>query len=366
LPDLPNHSVDRSFRLRRAAIDFYPNIFLSNCLEEKNVYIIPVAATLMEKLMKPNVLMTAPMMPHVEAALDAAYTITRLWQADDELALFEQHGLDFTAVATGSHHPADGVFMDRMPNLEIISSFGVGVDHIDLEAAAARNIVVGNTPDVLNDDVANLAVALVMATSRQLVEWDGYVRAGSWVSEGNPPLARSIRDKTVGILGLGRIGKDIARKLEVFGCKIVYTGRTPQADMHYRFYSDLSDMAGASDFLIAICPGGEATYRIVNEKVLTALGPEGTFINVARGSVHDEEALVKALASGRLGAAGLDVFEDEPNVPEALLTMKNVVLQPHQGSATVETRKAMGDRVVDNLASYFAGNGAVSAATFSS
>ncbi len=313
--------------------------------------------------MKPNVLMTAPMMPHIEAALDQAYVVQRLWQAENEDAFFEKHGASFVAVATGGHHRADGALMDRMPNLKIISSFGVGVDHIDLDAAAARNIIVGNTPDVLNDDVANLAIALVFATTRRLVEWDKYVRAGLWVRDGNPPLARGIHGKTVGILGLGRIGKDIARKLEVFGCNIVYSGRQAQEDQAYKFYPDLTVMAAASDILIAICPGGEATHHIVNAQVLDALGPEGTFINVSRGSVHDEVALVKALAGGQLGAAGLDVFADEPNVPEALLSMDNVVLQPHQGSATVETRKAMGDRVVDNLASYFAGNGAISPVT---
>ena len=330
---------------------------------KKNVYIIGDTATLQRNLMTTKLLMTGPLMPHVNEALDATYEVLKLWEAEDEDALFATHGDTIRAVATGSHHNADAAFMDKMANLEIISSFGVGVDHIDLDAARARNIVVGNTPDVLDDDVANLAIMLMLATSRRFVEWDKYTRQGRWESEGAPPLSRSIRGKKVGILGLGRIGKDIAQKLQIFGCDVLYHGRSQQGDQPYEFCSNLTEMAAASDFVIAICPGGEATHHIVNEKVLEALGPQGTFINVARGSVHDEKALIATLADGRLGAAGLDVFEQEPHVPDALLKMDNVVLQPHQGSATVETRKAMGDRVVDNLASFLAGNGALSAAT---
>jgi lactate dehydrogenase-like 2-hydroxyacid dehydrogenase len=207
---------------------------------------------------------------------------------------------------------------------------------------------------VLDEDVASLAVALVLAVSRRIVACDRYVRAGRW-REGFPPLAHSICRKTVGILGLGRIGKRIASKLEAFGCRIVYHGRHEQKDQAYRYYADLVSMARDSDYLIAICPGGAGTRHLVNGQVLEALGPEGTFINVSRGSVHDETALVAALKEGRLGAAGLDVFADEPNVPEALLGMDNVVLLPHQGSATIETRRAMGDLMLENLARHFAG-----------
>ncbi|MGI9372003.1 MAG: 2-hydroxyacid dehydrogenase [Hyphomicrobiales bacterium] len=312
-----------------------------------------------------KVLMVGPMMPHIMEAIDASYEVIRLWEADDKDAVFTAHGDTIRAVATGAFagFRADGTFMDKLPNLEIISSFGVGVDHIDLDAARERNVVVGNTPDVLDDDVANLAIMFVLATSRRIVEWETYTRQGRWQKEGAPPLARSIRGKKVGILGLGRIGKDIAEKLQVFGCEIAYHGRNQQQDVDYEYFANLTDMAAASEFLIAICPGGPATHHIVNEEVLEALGPEGTFINIARGSVHDEEALIRVLSDGRLGAAGLDVFEREPHVPEALLKLDNVVLQPHQGSATIETRKAMGDRVVDNLASYFAGKGAISEAT---
>ncbi len=303
--------------------------------------------------MKPHVLMVTPMMQHVTSALEDAYTVHRLFEACDRKAFLAEIAGSLTAAATMGR--ADAALMEALPNLKLISSFGVGYDGVDIEHARSRGIRVTNTPDVLNDDVANMAVMLLLTCSRRFVEWDRYLRAGRWEAEGDPPLARGIRGRTVGILGLGRIGKDIARKLEIFGCEIVYHGRSAQDDQPYRFYGSLTDMAAASDYLIAICPGGDATRGIVNKEVLDALGPDGTFINVARGSVHDEEALIAALQDGRLGAAGLDVYVQEPHVPAALIEMDNVVLQPHQGSATVETRKAMGDLVIGNLAAHFAG-----------
>lgn len=304
--------------------------------------------------MKPEILMMGPMMPHVMAALDEAYTVHRLYEAKDADALLAEKGADIRGIATDGGRGASAAVMGKLANLEIVSCYGVGVDAIDLGHAAERGVVVTNTPDVLNDDVANMAVAMVLATSRTLVANDSFVRQGKWL-KGSPPLARAIRGRTVGILGLGRIGKDIAEKLAVFGCEIAYHGRSKQEGIPYTYFDDLTAMAGASDFLIAICPGGPSTNGIVNAAVLEALGPEGTFINVARGSVHDEAALVKALETGMLGAAGLDVFADEPSVPEALFTMDNVILQPHQGSGTVETRRAMGDLVIENLAAHFGG-----------
>ena len=302
--------------------------------------------------MKPQILMVDPVMPHVKAAIEVAFEVHHLEGAPDPAALLAEVGPSIRGIATS--HGADAALMDACPALEIISSFGVGVDSIDLVHAAARGVLVTNTPDVLDDDVANLAVALVLATSRDLVTNDRYVRAGKWLA-GDPPLARGIRGRKVGILGLGRIGKDIARKLEVFGCEIAYFGRRAQADQTYRYFDSLTALAEDSDYLVVICPGGAETRHLVNAEVFAALGPEGTLINIARGSVVDEDALVAALQSGALGGAGLDVFADEPNVPEALMAMENVVLQPHQGSATVETRRAMGDRVVENLELYFAG-----------
>ncbi len=244
--------------------------------------------------------------------------------------------------------------MDALPNLEIIACYGVGVDAIDLAHAAARGVTVTNTPDVLNDDVANLAIGLLLASSRCIVGGDRYVRAERWPA-GEMALSHGLRGKTVGILGLGRIGKDIAQKLSVFGCEIVYHGRREQAQQPHRYYADLRAMAGDCDHLIVICPATEETRELVNREVLDALGPSGTLINVARGSVVDEPALVAALSDGRLGAAALDVFANEPHVPAPLLTMDNVVLLPHLGSATVETRQAMGDLVIENLALHFAG-----------
>ena len=297
--------------------------------------------------------MVGPMMPHVMEALDNDFTVHRLWEAADRATLLKQVAGKVRAIATSGHLGADAAMMDALPKLEIISCYGVGVDSIDLGHAAGRKVIVTNTPDVLNDDVANMAIALLLATSREICNGDRYVREGKWLN-GAMHLTRAIRGRQLGILGLGRIGKDIARKAEAFDMKIAYHGRRKQ-DVPFRFYGDLVEMARDSDYLVAICPGGAATDKIVNRAVLDAVGPEGVFINVARGSVVDEPALVAALQEGRLGGAGLDVFAEEPKVPEALLKMEQVVLQPHAASATHETRRAMGDLVVDNLRAHFAG-----------
>ncbi|WP_340117206.1 2-hydroxyacid dehydrogenase [Pelagibius sp. 7325] len=307
--------------------------------------------------MKPELIMVGPMMPHVMEALDSDFTVHRLWEVSDKKALLDEVGSQVRAIATSGHLGASAELMDALPKLEIIGCYGVGVDAIDLPHAAKRQVIVTNTPDVLNDDVANMAIALLLATSREIVNGDRYVREGKWL-KGAMHLTRSIRGRTLGILGLGRIGKDIARKAEAFGMEIAYHGRAKQ-DVPYRYYADLVEMAGDSDYLVAICPGGPATDKIVNRAVLDAIGPNGVFINVARGSVVDEPALVAALEEGRLGGAGLDVFAEEPKVPEALFKMEQVVLQPHAASATHETRRAMGDLVVDNLRAHFAGKPAL-------
>jgi len=304
-----------------------------------------------------DILLVSNMMPHIQEALEARHTLHRLYEADDKDALLASVADKIEGVATMGK--ADAALIDALPNLKIIASFGVGYDGVNAAHAASRNVIATNTPDVLNDDVANMAVTLVLTCSRRFSEWERFARAGRWEQEGDPPLARAINGRKVGILGLGRIGKDIARKLDVFGCVIGYHGRSQQADQPYEFYDDLTAMARDCDFLIAICPGGEATKGIVNQQVLEALGPDGTFINVARGSVHDEDALIEALASGKLGHAGLDVFAAEPKIPEKLRALDNVTLQPHQGSATIETRRAMGDLVANNLLSFFDGKGAI-------
>ncbi len=307
--------------------------------------------------MKPNVLLVEKMMPHIMQALDAAYNVHRLYEADDRDSFLQAVGDSIRGIATPGQ--ADRSIMDACPNAEIISSFGVGYDGIDAPYAKSRDIIVCNTPGVLDDEVANTAIALLLATTRRVVAYDRYVRKGRWAAEGDPPLTRGLAGKTIGIVGLGRIGATIAKKLAVFHCDIVYHTRHRRDDQPYRYFAELVEMAAASDAMIVITPGGSATQHLINRAVIDALGPEGTLINVARGSVVDEEALVAALVEGRLGAAGLDVFANEPHVPAALMAMDNVVLQPHQGSATVETRRAMGDLVIDNLAAHFAGKPAL-------
>jgi hydroxypyruvate reductase len=287
-------------------------------------------------------------------AMERDFTVHKLWQAKDRAAFLAQVAPRVRAIQTSGSHGADAVLMDALPKAEMISHFGVGVDSVDLDAAKQRGLIVTNTPEVLNECVADLAMGLTLATLRRISLGDRFVRAGSWL-KGALPLAQKVGGKTMGILGYGRIGKAIAKRAEAFGMHIVYHGRKPQADVAHKYYPKLVDMARDCDVLMVICPGGPATYRIVNAEVLKALGPEGTLINVARGSVVDEQALVKALTDGTLGAAGLDVFENEPRVPEALFALDQVVLQPHVGSATHETRKAMGDLTVDNLRAHFAG-----------
>ncbi len=301
-----------------------------------------------------EILSAGPFYTPSYASMERDFTVHKLWQARDRAALIAEVGGRVRALQTSGSHGADAKLMDALPKLEIIAHFGVGVDSVDLDAARQRGVIVTNTPDVLNECVADLAMGLTVATLRRISLGDRFVRAGSWL-KGGLPLAQKVGGKTMGILGYGRIGKAIAKRAEAFGMRIVYHGRKPQADVTHKYYAKLVDMARDCDVLMVICPGGAATQRIVNAEVLKALGPEGTLINVARGSVVDEAALVKALADGSLGAAGLDVFESEPKVPDALLAMDQVVLQPHVGSATHATRKAMGDLTVDNLRAHFTG-----------
>jgi lactate dehydrogenase-like 2-hydroxyacid dehydrogenase len=227
----------------------------------------------------------------------------------------------------------------------------VGYDAIDVAAAAARGVIVTHTPEVLNDEVANTAILLWLAVSRRLVPADRWVRSGDWQANGAFPLARSVQNRTLGILGLGRIGRTIATRAQAFGARILYHDSVRQ-EVPYAFCADPVELARAADVLICTTPGGAATRHLVNRAVLEALGPEGILINVSRGSVVDEAALVAALEAGTLGGAGLDVFEDEPRVPDALTALETVVLTPHIASATVETRQAMGDLACDNLSQF--------------
>ena len=290
--------------------------------------------------------------PRMMENFETAFTVHKLAEIDDFEQWSKQNGSNIKAIATNGHDGVKPDIMKALPNLEIISCYGVGYDAIDTSEATSRNIMVTHTPGVLNADVANLAVLLMLASSRCLVRDDQWVRSGNWASKGNAPLARSIENKRVGILGLGRIGGTIAEKLKAFNCDVVYHTRT-RKDVSLTYYDNLVAMARDVDFLVAITPGGPSTNKLINREVIEALGPEGTLINVARGSVVDEAELVSALKDGRLGWAGLDVFEDEPNVPEALFELENVVLTPHTASATVETRQAMGDLTVENLVRFF-------------
>lgn len=271
--------------------------------------------------------------------LEEAFTIRQTNRYDADM---------ITHIVTNGHDGVAPELMASLSNLQVISGYGVGYDAVDADEAARRGIIVTHTPNVLNQEVATTALLLMLSCYREVLRDDAYVRSGDWEAKGGAPLTRSADGQTVGILGLGRIGQAIADKLAPWNTNIVYHSRTKK-DVEYAYYDNLTEMAFDCDVLICITPGGPSTNKIVNAQVMEALGPQGTLINVSRGSVVDEEALIGALKSGKLGWAGLDVFEGEPHVPQALRDLPNTVLLPHVGSATVETRAAMGALTVDNL-----------------
>ncbi len=303
---------------------------------------------------KPTVLMIGAYPEWDMPSLERAYDLRKLWLAADKEALLAEAGPDARAIATRGELGASGTLIDRCPKLEIISCYGVGVDAIDLDRAQARGVRVTNTPDVLTEDVADFAFALILAHMRKVIEGDAHVRSGAWHS-GTLPLGASLRGKTLGILGFGRIGRAIARRAEGFGVTIAYSDVAPADGVSYAHYLSAVELAAASDILVASVSGGEATRGLVNAAVLEALGPNGLFVNVARGSVVDEAALIDALEKKRIGGAALDVFLNEPNIDSRLPALEQVIVQPHQSSGTVETRKAMGKLVRDNLEAHFAG-----------
>jgi len=249
----------------------------------------------------------------------------------------------------------DARTLAMFPKLEIVAAFGVGYDHVDANYAREHNIMVTNTPDVLTEEVADITMGLLICTLREFIKADRYLRSGLWTTQQYPLSVGSLRDRKVGIVGMGRIGQAIARRIEACKVPVVYHSRNPAKGVSYKHYPDLIAMAKDVDTLIAIVPGGPGTAKMINADVMKALGPRGVIINVARGTVVDEQALVAALKSGTILAAGLDVFEKEPNVPDELKSMQNVVLLPHIGSASVVTRNAMDQLVVDNLKAWFAG-----------
>jgi hydroxypyruvate reductase len=303
--------------------------------------------------MPTDIIVTAPLPPFLYEPLRAAYRCHDYFQAADKPALLAAVGGTIRGLVQGGQSLTPTALLDALPKLEIISVFGVGYDGVPVDYCRQRGIKVTHTPDVLTDDVADVAVALILMTGRGFVRANRFVHAGEWLQRG-PDLTTKLGGKTVGILGLGRIGKAIAERVSAMGMKVAYTGRRPQ-DVPYAFHADLEDLAAASDFLVVACPGGPATRDLVGAGVLAALGKKGTLVNIARGSIVDEPALVQALADGTIKAAGLDVFADEPNIPAPLLAMDNVVLLPHVGSATRETRQAMGDLCKANLDAWFAG-----------
>ncbi|WP_108395531.1 2-hydroxyacid dehydrogenase [Devosia submarina] len=304
-----------------------------------------------------EILQTGKLHASCEAALAERYTVHKLHEEADKDAWLRENGARIRAHA-GSGVQAD--LMDKLPNLEIIASFGVGYDNIDTKAAKERNIRVTNTPNVLNDAVAELTIGLMIALARRIPQGDQFVRQGKWPA-GNMGLFTELTGKTVGILGLGRIGKEIATRAQAMKMRVVYTGRKRQPSEPHVFYENLTDMARDSDWLVVIAPGGKSTDGIVSREVLEALGPKGMLVNVARGTLIDEGAMLELLQNGGLGGAALDVFVDEPKVPEAFFGLENVVLSPHQGSATHQTRDAMGALLLANLEAHFAGEPLISA-----
>jgi lactate dehydrogenase-like 2-hydroxyacid dehydrogenase len=289
------------------------------------------------------------------AELGRRFAVTHRLQRPAPEALAPELRARIRGIATEANRGADRALIAALPRLEIIGVFGVGTDAVDLAAARERNIPVTNTPGVLTDEVADLAIGLMLASARQILFADRYVRDGDWASKGPIPLGRSVGGKALGVLGLGGIGRAIADRAAAFRMRVIYSGPRKKPDAPYEFVADPVELARQSDYLMVACKGGPETKHLVSTAVIDALGPQGTLINVARGSVVDEAALVKALNEGRLGQAALDVFESEPNPLPELLALPNVIVQPHQGSATVETRTAIGQLMIDNISAHFAG-----------
>ena len=305
-----------------------------------------------------HVLAAAKLSPMYTAQLQARFTLhDRLHDTDP--AAFAAVAGRIQAVAASGDTKVNAALMAQLPALKLISVMGVGYDGVDVAAAKARGVTVTHTPDVLNDDVADLALGLMLCAARQLPAADRYVRSGQWL-QGAMPLARKLSGARCGVVGMGRIGQAIARRAEAFGMAVSYTARSDKPELPYRYYPSALALAADSDFLVLITPGGAGTRKLINAEVLAALGPKGILVNVARGSVVDEAALIDALEKGTIAGAALDVFENEPEVPERLKALPHVVLVPHIGSATSSTRQAMADLAIANLCALQAGRALVS------
>ena len=302
-----------------------------------------------------EIILLGPMKPLIVKGLEAIGTLHKSTEAKDLPSFYASHGeVRAIACAATSEYLGDA-FMRRFPKLQIISSFGVGYDHIDAKAAAAHGVIVTNTPEVLTEEVADTAIGLLLCTAREFPQAERYLRAGKWLQKAYPLTKGTLRNRTVGIVGMGAIGQAIARRLDAFAVPVVYHARQQRPQLRYRYYPKLIDMARDVDTLMVIVPGGAATANMISAEVLDALGPTGILINMARGSVVDEPALIKALTEKRIMAAGLDVFAKEPQVPQELIAMDKVVLFPHVGSASVHTRDRMDQLVVDNIVAWAAG-----------
>ncbi len=297
---------------------------------------------------KANVLVLGPLVPDMIEPVSAFANPVSYWKHNGVAECRAACGGDFRALVSTGESVVAREFLDELPLLEVIVNYGVGYDGIDMDAVAERNIKVTNTPDVLTEDVADLALVLAIALRRRIIQADRYVRDGKWESDGMMPYTDRFHGKRIGIAGLGRIGRAVARRLEGFDARIGYFD-IARFDVPYQYFDNLGDLARDSDVLIVTMPGGSKTRGAINAEVLSSLGPEGSLVNVSRGSVVDEPALVEALRQGRIGGAALDVFANEPHVPAALTSMPNVILSPHTASGTWETRNAMRDLVVQNL-----------------
>jgi lactate dehydrogenase-like 2-hydroxyacid dehydrogenase len=304
---------------------------------------------------KREVVLVGPLKPVVVKGLDAICTVHRAAETQDQDTFFKAHSDVHAIACSDTAYRIPGTLMAHFPKLEIVSSFGVGYDHMDVKYASTHNVVLTNTPNVLTEEVADTALGLLLSTVRELPQAERFVRAGKWLERGYPLTKATLRNRTVGIVGMGAIGQAIARRLDAFGVPVVYHTRKPRREVSYLHCPNLIEMARSVDILMVIVPGGPGTANLINAEVLDALGPDGILINMARGSVVDEPALIKALQEKRIMAAGLDVFAKEPNVPAEFIAMDNVVLFPHLGSASVYTREKMDQLVVDNIAAWAAG-----------
>ena len=305
---------------------------------------------------KPDVLLVGAKKPVLMKGFEGKVTLHHWLDAKDKAAFVKEIGNKIKAIAIAyTANKVDGNFLQQFPHLEQVSSFGVGYDHIDAKWAGEHGIVVTNTPEVLNEEVADTALGLLLCTVRELPQSERYLRAGKWKAGHYPLTKATLRDRTVGMVGMGRIGKAIARRLKAFGVPVVYHSRNPQAGVKFKYYPKLIDMARDVDTLMVIVPGGASTKNMINAEVLKALGPRGVLINMARGSVVDEPALIEALQKRTIYSAGLDVFANEPDVPKELIEMDHIVLFPHLGSSTEATRAAMDQLVVDNILAWAAG-----------